>query len=268
MGECHVLQLARFTPALLDGYRAHRKKSVTGTTLYHETTVIKQFAKWALSRGLIAQNPIANYGLSKPVRFSKPVPTLTDVSAILGHAYARPATLVLLLVATGMRAGELQGLRKQDIDVDAGIIKVRRQIHGPTKTKAERRIPIHPLIRPVLLKLLAADNHELLVTNMATHRYPAGGRPINTRKLLDRFQAGAARAGLPSFTIHSLRHAFNTAALNVGVPLPLVRQSMGHSTRSMTELHYDASDAESLRFMAKMPFDGLVAAYDAAKGGL
>ena len=150
---------------------------------------------------------------------------------------------------------------------------VRQQIGGPTKTKTQRKIPIHPRIRSILKRQLTADDHELLLTNLPSDAYPAGGRPIDTRKLLDRFQAAAVRAGLPRFTIHSLRHTFTTVALNTGVPLPLVREWLGHSTRtstptSMTETYYDASDAESLRFMAKLPFDGLVAASEAAKGDL
>jgi integrase len=261
-----VTLLSQVTLLHLDRYRAFLKKiPLSQKSIYIELVIIKQLYRWCLSRGLVAQNPIADYKVTKPVTIPKPVPTLPQVSAILQHASDRLASQIMLLVCTGMRAGELQALRKADVDLNAGFLHVRRQLHGPTKTKTQRVIPIHPSIRPLLVGLLAADDHELLLTGLPSRRYPAGGRPINTRKLLERFQAAAARAGLPRFTVHALRHTFNTTTLNAGVPLPLVQQWMGHSTRSMTEVYYDASDAASLRFMGTVPFDSATAA-EAAKG--
>ena len=267
MSGRRVVYLDGVTPAHLDRYRARRRRALCDATLYHEGVVIKQLFKWALSRGLISANPIANYKLTKPSSRPKPVPTLAQVSEILWCCSNRLAEQVLLLVCTGMRAGELQGIRKEDVDLQAGFLHVRRQIGGPTKTKDERKIPIHPCIRLFVDRLVAADDHELLVTNLPSPRYPSGGQPINLRHLLERFKSAAKRAGYEGFTLHSLRHAFNTVALNAGVPLPLVRRWMGHSVASMSEHYYDASDEASLRFMDEVPFTQLTAATSAATGG-
>ena len=264
----HVLQLARVTVGLLDQYRSSRKVQIAAKTLYTGTVIIKQFLTWSLSRGLIVQNPIANYKLTKPLRIPRPVPTLPEVNAILQQCNPRLARHVILLVCSGLRSGELQGLRKKDIDLAAGFVHVRQQVDGPTKSGQERKVPVHPCIRPILCRLLAADDHQLLLTAMPSNRYHAGGRPINTKKLNDRFKAAAKRAGNEGFVVHSLRHCFNTTCINAGVPLPMVRRWMGHSVATMSEHYYDASDAESLRQMAKMPFDGLVVAREAAKGDL
>jgi integrase len=261
-----VLLLSQVTLLLLDRYLRFLQEVPLGEkSIYIELVIVKQLFKWCFSRGLIAQNPIANYKVAKPVTIPKPAPTLAQIRAILRHASARLATHILLLACTGSRSGELQGLRKEDIDLVAGFVHVRRQVHGPTKTRQERKVPVHSCIRPILRSLLATDDHELLLTALPSIRYPAGGRPINTKKLNDRFKAAAARAGIRGFTVHSLRHMFNTVALNAGVPLPMVRSWMGHTTRSMTELYYHASDAASLRFVGTVPFGVLTAAEDAAK---
>lgn len=143
---------------------------------------------------------------------------------------------------------------------------VKRQVHGPTKTRQERKVPVHSCIRPVLRRLLAEHAHELLLTAPPSSRYAAGGRPLNIKKLNDRFRAAAKRAGIEGFLLHSLRHCFNTTCINAGVPERMVQRWMRHSDRSMTGLYYSLGDAEALRFMATVPFNRLTAGMKAAKG--
>ena len=263
--EHHVVGLDRVTPSLLDLYRSDRKAVVSDTTLAHEGVVIKQFFKWARSRHMIRENPVADYRIAKPVRSRKPVPTLEQVNAVLARCSSRLANLITMSSFTGMRSGELQGLHKADVYLDAGFVHVHRQIEGPTKTRTERRIPIHPRIRPVLKQLVDADQHELLVTSQASERYPGGGRPISTKRLNEEFQAAAKRAGITGFSVHSLRHFFNTFCVNAGIPERVVRAWMGHGDRSMTGVYYSLSDEESLRFMNQVPF-GTAIAGDTGRG--
>ncbi len=169
----------------------------------------------------------------------------------------RLATHIVLLVCTGLRSGELQGLRKQDVDLKAGFLHVRQQLDGPTKTRMQRSIPIHPRMRPILKKLIALDEHELLLTALPSQRYPAGGRPISTGRLVDQFKAAASRAGISGFTVHALRRAFNTIALNVGVPETVAKLWMGHAIGGMTDRYFCLDAKTSLEFMVKVPFDAV-----------
>lgn len=100
-----------------------------------------------------------------------------------------------------------------------------------------------------------ADGHDLLITALPSIRYPGGGHPFNPKKLNERLKMAEKRAGLESYTVHSLRHLFNTHYINSGVPERVVRMWMGHHDRSMTGIYYDLTDAESRRFMRSVCFD-------------
>jgi integrase len=85
--------------------------------------------------------------------------------------------MVLVALRAGLRYGELLGLHWSDVDMDAGVLTVRRSVirglAGPPKSNRERKIPLAPQTCAVLQRL---DQ---------THRYVfgrSGGRPCTTRR--------------------------------------------------------------------------------------
>jgi integrase len=250
-----VTRLSGLTLALFDDFRGQRRRDHARVTMFHEGIVAKQLMKWCISRGLLSTDPLANYKLTKPRLAPKPAPTLSQVNAILGHCSPAARIRVSVLAFSGMRVGELQGLPQSDVDLKAGFIDVIRQINGPTKTKDSRRIPIHRRIEPIIEAQFKNDSHELLFTAQPSRRYPNGGHHINSKRLNDDFKAAVAKAKLKSFTLHSLRHFFNTHCINNRVPERVVRAWMGHRDRTMTGVYYDLTDDESRRFMDAVSFE-------------
>ena len=248
--------LTGVSPRLFDAYRAHRSTDHKPASVCHESVVTKGFLKWCVTRGFLHENPLALYKIAKPPREQRPAPTLAQVNAILQECSPRLRDPVALLAFTGVRVGELQGFRKIDIDFQEGFINVVRQIHGPTKTRTARRIPIHRRLLPMLRRQLTADQHELLFTAQPSSKYPAGGHHVNVKRLNDDFKSAAKRIGIRGFTLHSLRRSFNTRTINARVPERIVRRWMGHADRSMTGLYYDLNDQESRRFMDSVSFEG------------
>jgi len=260
-------KLSQITTSLVDAFRADRKKDHSDASMYHEGVVAKQFLQWCVSRGLIKQSPLADYRLTKPPRMRRPAPTLTQVNTILARCSPSVVPRANVLAFTGMRVGELQALRKSDVDLRAGFIDVVRQTTGPTKTRAARRIPIHARIRSILKTQLTADSHELLFTAQPSATYPHGGHHINPKRLNEDFKAAVARAGFKGFTLHSLRHFFNTRAIDSGVPEQVVKAWLGHKDRSMTGTYYHLTDENSRSFIERVAFDDVCskpAADDAA----
>jgi integrase len=251
----HAATLQRVTVGLFDDFRAERGRSRKPSTTYHEANVIRGLLNWCVSRKLTARSPLAGCRLSKPRTTQRPAPTLKQVNAILARSSPRLRNLLSIVALTGMRSGELQGLRKRDVDLDAGFLNVQKQVSGPTKTGSSRRIPIHRRIRPILEAQLRADEHELLVTAQPSARYPAGGHYINTKRLNEDFKAAAKHAGFTEFTLHDLRHFFNTHCINERVPERVIRRWMGHADRSMTGRYYDLTDEQSRSSMDKLAFD-------------
>ena len=156
----------------------------------------------------------------------------------------------MLAVTTGMRQGELLGLKWEDIDLNAGTLRVRRTLStatgggfgfSPPKTAKGRRsikLPESALSslrnhRKAQLKKSDRitglwEDHGLVFT---THV----GTPISRQDLITRsFKPLLQRAELPNIRFHDLRHTCATLLLCRGVHAKLVQELLGHATISVT----------------------------------
>ncbi len=129
-----VIRLSQFGVSWFDKFRAFRKPGRHVKTMYVEGMVVKQFFKWCKSRGLITESPIAEYKLNKPPFIAKGGPDLPQVNAILAALPEPKRTMIAILAFTGMRAGELQRLTPEDIDLNANWIHVVSRPGLETKT--------------------------------------------------------------------------------------------------------------------------------------
>lgn len=154
-----------------------------------------------------------------------------------------------LMATTGMRRGEVLGLRWSDVDLDAATVTIRstRIRYGttiatstPKTARGNRTIAIGPATAAALRAwkrqqnadhLLAgaswADRGSLVVTNV-------DGSPPNPEAFSNLFVDLAKRAGLPPIRLHDLRHSYATAALASGVPVKVVSQRVGHADVGVT----------------------------------
>jgi len=123
-------RLTQITPTLFDRYRAGLKTRHKPGTVYHESVVVKQFLRWSISRRLIADDPLADYKLQKPVSEPKPAPSLPEVWQFLDAAKEPLRARLAVLAFTGMRSGELQRLRMEDVDL-AGPRGQRGEVFVP-----------------------------------------------------------------------------------------------------------------------------------------
>jgi integrase len=134
---------------------------------------------------------------------------------------------------TGCRPGEAARLRWQDIDLDNGVIVLRRH-KTAKKTKKPRVIPLHPVVVKLLifLKRLNQPGEHVFLTHRKTpwHRVSLAQRLRRVRKA-----AGVA----DDAKLYGLRHRFGTTAILRGVDLKTLSELMGHTTTRMTE-HYVA----------------------------
>ena len=159
---------------------------------------------------------------------------------------------------TGMRSGELQRLRLEDIDLKGNWIQIVSREGAETKTGYSRKVPIHAKLKPFLEAL--PKTGPWLFTAPPSRKYPAGGHWINTKHLNEDFSklltvtgvaAGRKKGG---FSIHSLRNSFETICVNAAIPQRVVDTWLGHRTdRSMASVYYKLSDEDSQKFMLKVP---------------
>lgn len=256
-----VTQLGQIKPVLLDKFRAHCKALGHGPrTMFHESVVVKQWIKWCHRRHLVAENPLADYKLTKPVIEPRDGPTLEQVNSILAAARGPRQIQFAVLAFTGMRSGELQRLRPEDVDLQGGWIRIVSRDGGETKSRRSRKVPIHPRLRDLLTTMPKAKR-PWYFTAGASSRYPTGDHWINPKRLNEDFIELITKLKLPAsrkengFTIHSLRHFLETFCVNTGIPQRVIDTWLGHrSDQSMAAVYYKLSDADSQAFMERVPF--------------
>jgi integrase len=171
---------------------------------------------------------------------SRTLPTLEQIrdAVSLADATGRDtlATMVLLAVSTGMRPGEVGGLRWRSVDRQAGVIHVTEQTvqragdgdgWGPVKTRASRRVvPVPPEVMARLMR------HRL--------RHPAAADDAMFRTATGRLWASDrinhAMTALTEggWRFHALRHVFATTMLTQGRSIKAVQKILGHSSASTT----------------------------------
>jgi integrase len=254
-----VTKLSQFATRHFDLYRVERAAVRHRKTLYTEGVIIKQWTKWCKSRRLVADNPLAEVKLVKPILEPKGGPMLDQVDIILASASEPLRSQLAVLAMTGMRSGELQRLRPEDTDLDRGWIHIVSRPGGETKSRTSRKVPIHARLR-VVLEAIPKSKRPYLFTASASDKFPDGTNHINIKRLNEQFGRLCAKLALPTgrkdgFTTHSLRHFFETHLVNSGIPQRVIDSWLGHrSDRSMGAVYYRLSDYDSQLFMSRVPF--------------
>jgi integrase len=154
----------------------------------------------------------------------------------------------MLFATTGMRRGEVAGLRWTDVDLQAGQVKVakprvavRYKVHvsEPKTLKGKRWLALDPATAAALREHRTRQAEERLmvgpgwVESGLVFTWP-DGRALHPERFTRWFQQHAHDAGLPKIRLHDVRHSYATAALAAGVPAKLVSERLGHANIAIT----------------------------------
>jgi integrase len=164
----------------------------------------------------------------------------------------RLAALWRLVASTGMRRGEILGLRWSDLDLDAGSLSIgqtlvvvdSQAVLSEPKTGAGRRtLALDPATIAALRSHRARQAEERLMYGREWRDsglvfVREDGEPINPERLSKWFDQRVTRTGLPRITFHGLRHSYVTMLLRAGQPLRTVSQRVGHSSPNVTSAVY------------------------------
>ena len=237
------LQLQKFYRLLLTEGRVSRiesekqPKGLSAKTVRNINQVISSAMDMAVRHKLILSNPTEGCELPKVEHREMKTLPAEQLGAFLREAKESGVyELYYMDLATGLRRGELLGLKWEDIDLQNGIIHVRRQVarvdgevkEMPLKTKnAYRNISI-------------SQDAVAMLTEMEAHRssdyvFPSStGGPISPDSVNNMLHRVLKRAGLPSIRFHDLRHTFATLALQNGVDIKTVSGMLGHFSAGFT----------------------------------
>ena len=244
LNDLTTLHLQQFYKKLLAEGRVERikaqkqPKGLSTKTVRNIHQIISSALKLAIEQRLIARNPADGCALPKAER--KEMKTLTSDQLGAFFQEARDSgvyELYYLDLATGLRRGELLGLKWADVDLDRGVLKIQRAIsrqngkvvEAPLKTKnAYRTLPLSADAISVLMQQRRkTGNSEWVFPS------PTGG-PMSPDSVLHMLHRVLKRAGLPKVRFHDLRHTFATLALQNGVDIKTVSGMLGHFSAGFT----------------------------------
>lgn len=224
---------------------------VSGWTIRKVHIVLRKALGDAVRWGLVMRNVMELVRL--PVRARGEVAAL-DVSEVQRLIMVgwddRIGVLVYLAVVTGMRLGELLGLRWSDVDWERGAVSVSRQLvrlrqggglaFTPVKTKSGSRLVM--LGDDGLAALREQRRRVDFWRAFAGERwrdndlvFPSSvGTPLEPRRVYGEFVALCERAGVRRVRFHDLRHTAASLALRAGVAAKVVSERLGHSSIGIT----------------------------------
>lgn len=165
-----------------------------------------------------------------------------------GIADHRLAPAYLLAATTGMRRGEVLGVRWRDIDFKARRLHVRQTILSvnyqltlgqPKTLRGERKIALDAETIRVLETHRASQRHERRLLGAGYRDEDLvfareDGSPIHPDYFSQSFDRAVKRLKLPKIRLHDLRHTHATLGLGAGVPIKVMSDRLGHATTAFT----------------------------------
>jgi len=227
-------------------------------TVLSPTTVrdVRMILSRALDRAVLERKVDANPATAALVdrpqaavveqRALDPEQALLFLEALRGH---RLEALYAVALALGLRKGEALGLGWRDVDLDAGLVHIRRSLSDAAgglhlddvKTRKSRRtLPLPAFLVPILRRHrrrqaaerdravnLWSGAHDLVFTTQF-------GTPIGPRNASRDLAAILSRTALPRVTFHELRHSCGSLLLALGVDIKVIQEILGHSSIGVT----------------------------------
>lgn len=225
-------------------------KGLAPSTVRGVHAVLGRALRTAARRDLIVRNPMEKVDPPRVPRYQWTTWSAEQLRAFLDAIKGeRFYSAYHLAAATGMRRGEVLGLRWQDSDLQTATLAIQQKLTSPgyghlcfgePKTKAGRRsIPLDPTTLAVLKEHRKVQAAEKLAwgpgwNDLGLVFTREDGSPVLPDRFSDRFEHLVAASGLPIVRLHDLRHGWASMALQGGVHPKIVHERLGHAGIAIT----------------------------------
>jgi integrase/recombinase XerD len=237
------------TPEAIGDFLGWRKKNgAAAATIKLHVVALRIFFRFLVQRTILARDPTEFLGVPKVERYLPDALSEEEVCRLIGAAGGktpleiRDRAIVELLYASGLRVSELCGARLENLDLDAGFIRVIG------KGNKQRLVPVGSSARRSLARYLAAGRPELVGKKTGGEVFlSVRGRKLTNQRIWQLLGELARRAGLErDVHPHMLRHSFATHLLQGGADLRVIQEMLGHADIATTQI-YTHVDASGLR---------------------
>ncbi|MBR5529290.1 MAG: tyrosine-type recombinase/integrase [Oscillospiraceae bacterium] len=232
-----------------------KRESLSPKTVKNIHGVLHKALHQAMLNGLIRSNPSDACVLPKAIK--KKVKPLNEeqiaalLKALKGHKYEN---LILTALFTGLREGEVCGLKWDCVNLESGAILVDKQLQSirksvrgdrdkyalvPTKNGKERYLTVAPFVVELLKKEKAKQdsNRKLFeggYEDTGLVFTDEIGRRITPQAAYRAFKLVVTELGFETARFHDLRHSFAVASLRSGDDVKTVQENLGHATSAFT----------------------------------
>lgn len=229
------------------------------TTLRRKTQSLRAWFRWMLKQGLITHNPAADVVLAKKPKHLPEYIREEEMEQILKNSEKEATTadrgntrgtyinafrnnlIIEILYATGLRQAELLGLRDGDISFTAYEAKVTG------KRNKQRVVPLPaPLLEKIKEWQRLRDSEAEQPSTPSTPLFPGKKGAMSKMQLYRIVTDALGPAASSAKSPHVLRHTFATVMLNDGANLDTVREMLGHSSLTTTEIYTHLSFTQLL----------------------
>ena len=250
LAKLQAVHIQRYYGLALASGRRDGTGGLSAQTVVHHARVLSAALRRARALRLIATNPIEETSQPKVQRQEIEVLEPADAAALLTAARRTCMfPLIFLALASGLRRGEILGLRWSDVDLARRTLTVAQSLEqtasgglalkAPKTKRSRRTIALSPAVVEELQAHRAKQGAERLALGMG--RDPAGlvftgidGDPLRPDGITWRFAKIVKLAGVKRISFHGLRHTHATDLLRAGVHPKIASDRLGHSSIAVT----------------------------------
>jgi integrase/recombinase XerD len=230
---------ASFTRAdVVDFIETLRNKGYSISSTCRFISSIKSLCKYLIIENVIKEDPSEN--LQTPKRWER-LPKSLSVSEVRSFleldtpidkpTMMRDSVMLELLYSSGLRVSELVSLKVEDINLEAGFIRVLG------KGSKERVVPVNIRAIGRLRGYLNKARQEILKKRQSSYLFVTGrGRSLTRQRFWQTIKVLGRKKGI-DLSPHTLRHSFATHLLEGGADLRSVQKMLGHSDISTTQIY-------------------------------
>jgi integrase len=204
------------------------------STIRNTLMPLRALFRRAVERGDVAVNPTTGIRLAASRGRRDRIASPTEAAALIAAVADADRAVWATAYYAGLRLGELRALRDEDVDLQAGVIRVERswdRVEGviETKTRAGRRkVPIVAALRTHLAA------RKLRRGSAAGLFFGDGDRPFNRDQLVARAERAWKAAALAPIGLHEGRHTCASILIAAGVNVKALSSYLGHSSITIT----------------------------------
>lgn len=237
--ELTPVDLDRLYRRLLTQGRRKGTGGLSNRTVRYVHTVLAAALAAAVKQGLLVANPgerasppSAKSAKAPEMPWWRPSELRTFLEFTKGHELA---TLFRLAGATGMRRGELVGLRWNDVDLDGARINVRRQITSTDYVVRDDEPKSERGVRVVTLDAGTLEVLQAIESDRGVHVFvDSQGQTLHPESVSRIFGRLVKRSGLPRIRFHDLRHTHVAHLIEAGVDPLTISRRLGHASVAFT----------------------------------